>query len=56
MTEWAGTFQSTGREPCDRSGIVGALCLFVSREVVEHDFSVLLDRIYKMNRIVFSIL
>ncbi len=51
MTKWAGTFQSTGRKPCDRSGIAGALCLFVSREVVEHDISVLLDRIYKINRI-----
>ncbi len=30
MTESAGSFQSTGREPCDRSGIVEAPCLFAS--------------------------
>ncbi len=55
-TKWAGTFQSTGRKPCDRFGIARVLCLFVSREVVDHDISVLLDRIYMINRIFFSIL
>ncbi len=30
MTESAGSFQSTGREPCDWSGIVEAPCLFAS--------------------------